>query len=178
MRRLSVVLTLALAVSAGPLAVGAGAMGPAAPGWPDLNHDRRVVEAYYRDHPELRDQFGGLYEVRRGEPDTLHIMVTDRPPVRPYPWEADIGNPDQLRVQGVEFSERYLHGIQWKIGRAWSNDPPYTRGMLELSVDVKGNTVDIGTRSGWAPKGFWDHFGGRFPRRAVDFFQTSPARLG
>ena len=171
MRRIPGLLA-AIALLVGAMPAAAAVPIPSLQAVQGLNHDAAVVEAYYRQHPGQRSHYASLWFGHT--PYRLVVMVTDDPLARPYPWEKDIANPDLLRFRSVEFSYGYLRGIQKTILQAAENHQPWAKRICGFGVDVIANVVTIETYTGHAPKGFWAHYAGLFPRRAVAFEPGCP----
>jgi hypothetical protein len=90
------------------------------------------------------------------------VLVTDSPPARPYAWEKDIANPDQLRVRSVPFSYKYLRHVQRQISHDWGER--WCKGLNSIGIDIIHNHVLAAFTSGKAPAGFAKHYDMRVVR--------------
>ena len=148
-RSMMIIACLALATAPPGIAVAA----PLVTAGIGIHHDAEVVRDYYQQHPYQRHEFGGMYLLH--DPSRLVVMVTDDPLARPYPWEADLLNPDRLRLRSVEFSERHLLKVYRQLNQ--DVDEPWMRGSTGFGVDTKRNRVVVYFLTGEAPKGFAAH---------------------
>ncbi|MFN8621165.1 MAG: hypothetical protein U0869_10515 [Chloroflexota bacterium] len=162
------------AASAMPGPISSGS--PAVAGEDELRLDRDVIDRYYHEHPEARDQYGGSY-FQHGDPWTLVVNVTDDPPVRPYPWEQDIQHPDQLEVRSVAYSWPYLRSIQRGLEPAIRNHKPWADGICAWAARPQDDAVWVLVEGGKAPKGFWARYDGIWPRTAFVFEDGCPIQL-
>jgi len=145
-----IVACLALATAAPGLATADGVVAGTQAG---LSHDAAVANRYYKEHPYQRHEFAGLYLLH--DPNRLVVMVTDDPLARPYPWEADLLYPDQLRMRSADFSERHLMRVYRQLNR--DVDQPWMRGSTGFGVNLKRNRVVVYFLTGEAPRGFATH---------------------
>jgi hypothetical protein len=150
------VLTLAAALLVVLTAVPgrAGAPNPGAEPSGGLSADAAIVRQYYANHRYKQHQFAGMYLDQR-TPRNLVVMVTDDPPKRPYPWEADLANPDRLRFRIADFPERRLLRAYRHLNR--NADAPWLKGSTGWGVATKRNRVVVYFLTGRAPSGFADH---------------------
>lgn len=149
-------LALPLVALVGLLAAGpAAAVAPPPQLAGGVSQDAGIVRDYYREHRWKRHQFGGLYLLH--DPSRLVVMVTDDPPARPYPWEADLTAPERLRFRIADFPERRLLRTYRHLNQAARRDAPWLDGSTGWGVATKQNRVIVYFLSGKAPAGFADH---------------------
>lgn len=112
-----------------------------------------MVNRYYKEHPHQRHAIAGACLLH--DPNRLVVMVTDDPLARPYLWEADLLNSDQLRLRSADFSERHLmRGYRHLVRDV---EQPWMRGSTGFGVNLKRNRVVVSFLTVEAPKGFATH---------------------